>query len=89
MDQQLILGLTVLITFILIVRAVVAGFSTKLNRYRLELRLKHLTPLAAFSGNCNSLLFSRYIIRVSEAANAEDFTRANLLLDRLERRVRA
>lgn len=89
MDQQLIPGLIVAIAFILILRAVAGGLRHKVSRYRLELRLQHLAALAAFSGNCDALLFSRYIIRVSDAANEGNFTRANLLLDRLERRVRA
>ncbi|QNJ59153.1 hypothetical protein [Vibrio phage vB_ValS_PJ32] len=87
MNQQLIIALIVLVPILAIVRAVKQGFSQKLNLYRLELRLQALAPVAAFSGKCDSLLFSRYIIRVSEAANAGNFTRANLLLDRLENKV--
>lgn len=77
---------SVIVGLVLICRDAI---DAKLNRYRIERELQRLAPLAALSGKCDALLFSRYIIRISEAANEDDFTRARYLLDRLETRIAA
>ena len=82
----ILIFVSVFVGLVLICRSAI---DAKLNRYRVECELKRLAPLAAFSGNCDALLFSRYIIRISEAANEEDFVRARYLLNRLETRITA
>lgn len=62
-------------------------FNAYLDRYRVNKRLGELRPLAALSGNCDFLLFSRYTIRISEAVKANDFDHANYLLNRLSKRI--
>ncbi|AUR95969.1 TMhelix containing protein [Vibrio phage 1.215.B._10N.222.54.F7] len=75
------------VTVMLAITAFLRDLDKYIARYKVNKRLGALKPVAALSGNCDFLLFSRYTIRVNEAVRANDFEHAHYLLNRLSKRI--